>query len=102
MMFDLPDGASKVSIWYASYKASADPSATWRLEYSTDGGTTWIQTGGDIKAVSKTASLITFTMDISGPVRFRINKLGLGSNATDVTIENGRLGLDDFSFYRKP
>ena len=102
MMFDVNNGASKVSVWHSSYGASADPPATWRLEYSTDGGLTWTQTGADVKSVSKTKQLVTFTMDISGKVRFRINKLGLGSNAVDPTIENGRLSMDDFSIYRKP
>ena len=101
MMFDVPNGASKVSVWHSSYGASADPPATWRLEYSTNGGTTWIQTGPDVKSISKNKLLATFTMDISGPVRFRINKLGPGSNAVDPTIENGRLSLDDFSIYKK-
>jgi hypothetical protein len=102
MMFDVNNGASKVSVWHSSYGASADPPATWRLEYSTDGGTSWAQTGADVKSVSKTKQLATFIMDIPGKVRFRINKLGLGSNAVDPTIENGRLSLDDFSIYRKP
>ncbi|MBS1563602.1 MAG: hypothetical protein JST39_04400 [Bacteroidetes bacterium] len=102
MNFDLPQGATKVSLWHASYGASADPPATWRLEYSTNGGNTWTQTGSDIRSVSKTKSLITFPVNITGPVRFRINKLGLGSNAVDPTIENGRLGIDDFSIYQQP
>jgi len=102
MNFDLPQGASKVSVWHASYGASADPPATWRLEYSTNSGASWTQTGSDVRSASKTKSLITFPVNITGPVRFRINKLGLGSNAVDPTIENGRLGLDDFSVYKQP
>lgn len=102
MRFDLPDGASKFSVWYSSYAASADLPSTWMLEYSTDAGNTWKQTGEKIRAVSKVKAIATFTMDIRGPVRFRINKLGLGSNATDPTIENGRLSIDDISIYRKP
>ncbi len=102
MNFDLPQGATKVSVWHASYGASADPPATWRMEYSTNGGTTWTQTGSDVRSASKVKSLITFPVNITGPVRFRINKLGPGSNTVDPTIENGRLGFDDFSVYKQP
>jgi hypothetical protein len=102
MRFDLPDGASKFSVWHSSYAASADPPSTWILEYSVDGGTSWKQSGEQVRAVSKTKSVVTFTMDIHGPVRFRINKLGLGSAAVDPTIENGRLSIDDISIFRNP
>jgi hypothetical protein len=40
----------------------------------------------------------TFEMNITGPVRFRINKLGLG--ASSPTVFNGRLGLDDIAIYK--
>ncbi|SDD75553.1 DUF5689 domain-containing protein [Niabella drilacis] len=101
MNFDVPDGASKVTVWYGSYYT--DRSCTFRLEYSTDQGVTWHKTGNDISdahstAVSLTAKQAVFLMDIQGPVRFRINKLGLGTS--DNTISNGRLGLDDFAIYK--
>ncbi|GAB3431114.1 DUF5689 domain-containing protein [Niabella aquatica] len=101
MNFDVPDGASKVTVWYGSYYT--DRSCTFRLEYSTDQGANWRQVGNDISdahptSVSLTAKQAVFLMDIQGPVRFRINKLGLG--ASDNTISNGRLGLDDFAIYK--
>jgi hypothetical protein len=99
MMFDLNNGASKVTIWHGSYGAAADAPATWRLEYSTDSGVTWTKTGADVTSVDKNKQMITFLVDIKGKVRFRINKLGPGtSNGT--TILNGRLSIDDFAVYQ--
>ena len=99
MMFDLNNGASKVTIWHGSYGAASDPPATWRLEYSTDSGVTWIKTGADITSIDKNKQMITFLMDIKGKVRFRINKLGPGTS-NGSTILNGRLSIDDFAVYQ--
>jgi hypothetical protein len=97
MNFDLPYGASKVTLSYGSYYT--DPGSTWKLEYSTDGGVTWTQVGNDIKDASATPKVATFLMNITSPVRFRINKLGLGaSNGT--TIFNGRLSIEDIAIYQ--
>lgn len=101
MNFDVPDGASKVTIWYGSYYT--DRSCTFQLEYSTDQGTTWTKVGESISdahstAVSLIAKQAVFLMDIKGPVRFRINKLGLGTS--NNTVSNGRLGVDDFAIYK--
>lgn len=93
MDFDVPNGASKVTVWYSVY--FKDVSSTWRLEYSTDGGTTWTQTGSDISDAGFIKKQAVFNMDITGPVRFRINKLGLGAT------NNGRLCIDDFAIYKK-
>lgn len=101
MNFDVAEGASKVTFWYGSYYN--DRSCTFRLEYSTDGGETWKQIGEDISdaptvSQSKTPKQAVFLMDIQGPVRFRINKLGLGVSSN--TVSNGRLGIDDFAIYK--
>lgn len=100
MDFDVPNGASKVTFWYGAYYT--DRSSTFTLEYSLDGGFTWQQMGDPISdaqttAESKDARMATFLMDIQQPVRFRINKWGLGTSSP--TISNGRLGIDDFSIY---
>jgi len=100
MNFDVKKGASKVIFWYSSYGAKADKPSTFRLEYSTDGGKTWTQTGEDIVAKVKHKQEASFIVDIQGPVRFRINKLGLGNGDADSTISNGRLSIDDFSIYQ--
>jgi len=101
MNFDVPNGASKVTLWYGSYYT--DRSCTFKLEYSTDGGTTWKQTGEPISDAHTTTESMNskqavFLMNIQGPVRFRVTKLGLGTS--NNVINNGRLGLDDIAIYK--
>ncbi|MFC6997286.1 DUF5689 domain-containing protein [Rufibacter roseus] len=96
MLFDVPNGASKVTMLYGSYYN--DASSTWRLEFSQDQGSTWTQIGPTISDASKVEKTAVFLMDVTGPVRFRVLKLGLGRNS--ATVDNGRLGLDDFAIYQ--
>jgi hypothetical protein len=99
MNYDLPNGATKVTLSYGAYYT--DASSTWRLEYSTNQGTTWQQTGADVSNAASNGGIakgITFLMNISGPVRFRINKLGLGTTAGSIL--NGRLSIEDFAVYQ--
>jgi len=100
MNYDLLNGATKVTVWAGSYGASADLGSTWRLEYSQNGGITWIQVGDDILTTSKVKKLYTFLMDIRGKVRFRFGKKGIGTST--VSNQNGRLSMDDFSVYMNP
>ncbi len=94
MNFDVPDGASKVTVFYGKY--STDARSTFRLEYSINQGTTWITVGSNITDMpDKGNKQATWLLNITGPVRFRINKLGTG------TSNNGRLSLDDFAIYKK-
>jgi hypothetical protein len=95
MKFDLPNGATKVTLLYGAYYT--DAASSWKLEYSQDQGTTWQQTGPTVTDAGNFQRTITFLLNISGPVRFRVNKLGLGPN-TPAT-PNGRLGLDDIAIY---
>ena len=102
MNFDVADGASKVTFWYGAYWT--DASSTFILEYSSDQGETWSQLGKPISDAHKTSQSLnakqaTFMMNVSGPVRFRINKLGLGATS-GTSVENGRLGVDDFAIYK--
>lgn len=97
MNFDLPNGASKVTIWYGSYYT--DASSSWILEYSTNGGETWVQTGPIISDAGPASKNATFLMDITGPVRFRVNKLGLGPTSAP-NVQNGRLSIEDFAVYQ--
>ena len=101
MNFDVPQGASKVTLWYGSYYT--DRSSTFQLEYSIDQGKTWKIVDKPISdahptSVSLVAKQAVFLMNITEPVRFRINKLGLGTSSN--TINNGRLGIDDIAIYQ--
>jgi len=96
MNFDLPNGASKVTLWYGTYYT--DASSSWQLEYSTDGGTTWTKTGPTISDAGQTSKVATFLMDIQGPVRFRVHKLGLGTTSVPKVL-NGRLSIEDIAVY---
>lgn len=96
MDFDVPDGASKVTFFYGSYWN--DPTSWFRLEYSTDQGTTWHQVGENITDAHTTTQSMDskqaiFLMDIPGPVRFRLNR----PQANNV---GGRLGVDDFAIFK--
>lgn len=100
MNYDLPNGATKITLWAGSYGASADLGSTWRVEYSQNQGVTWTQVGEDILTVSKVKKQFTFLMDIRGQVRFRIGKVGIGESTTNN--QNGRFSMDDFAVYKNP
>jgi hypothetical protein len=94
MNFDVPDGASKVTVFYGRY--GVDARSQIRLESSINGGTTWTAVGNTITVnPDKEFRQATWMVNFTGPVRFRINKLGLG------TTNNGRLSIDDFAIYKK-
>ena len=98
MNYDLPNGASKITLWAGSYGAAADLGTTWRIEYSQNQGISWSQLGADILTVSKTKQQFTFLTDIRGTVRFRIGKLGIGASTSNN--QNGRFSMDDFAVYK--
>ncbi|SEW43359.1 DUF5689 domain-containing protein [Chitinophaga arvensicola] len=98
MNYDLPSGASKVTLSYGAYYT--DASSTWNLQYSTDHGVTWTVTGKNIKDAGPVAKTATFLVDIKGPVRFRICKLGLGAS-NGVDILNGRLSIEDVAIFQQ-
>lgn len=96
MKFDLLNGASKLTLLYGAYYT--DAASSWKLEYSQDQGKTWKQTGPTVTDAGNWQHSLTFLLNISGPVRFRLNKLGLGASAPPAVL-NGRLGLDDIAIY---
>ncbi|MNY09877.1 hypothetical protein D3C86_1428230 [compost metagenome] len=97
MNFDLPNGASKVTLVYGAY--GTEPSSTWRLEYSQDAGTTWKAAGENVTDASAVAKSVTFNLNIQGNVRFRVNKLGLGVSNVPFLL-NGLLNIDSFTVYQ--
>ena len=98
MNFDVTEGASKVTVFYGRY--GSDPKSTFRLEYSINGGTNWVTVTPNISDLPDRGLLqATWMLNMTGNVRFRINKLGLGS--TGGSVQNGRLNIDDFVIYKK-
>ena len=98
MNFDVTEGASKVTVFYGKYYT--DPTSTFRLEYSINGGTNWVIVAGNITDMPDRGSKqATFMVDVPGNVRFRIHKLGLGSSS--ATVFNGRLCIEDIAVYKK-
>ena len=101
MGFDLVEGASKVEVMhaiYGLYTSNPQVAAAWDLEYSQDGGNTWNKIGETVAETNtKNPSIVTFTMNIKGKVRFRINKLGYDGY---LNGQNGMLNIDDFTVYQ--
>ncbi len=106
MDFDVPNGASKVTVAYGIFGTDLIP--TWGLEYSTNQGASWIQVGSLVtEAVKEGASVVnkartvTFLLDIDGPIRFRIKK----AQSTYVTADyanssqQDRLNIDNFMIF---
>ena len=100
MDFDLPNGASQVTFSYGSTKPSTGTAvaSTFDLEYSKDGGNTWVKIDNSLTSDVTLVRSASFSLDISGAVRFRINKLGLGLNG--AAVKNGLLNIDDFRIYQ--
>ncbi|MDQ8006057.1 MAG: DUF5689 domain-containing protein [Pedobacter sp.] len=96
MNFNLTQGASKVTFTYGSF--STDASSSFELQYSINSGTSWTSIGNVITDASSTYKYITYMVNISGNVRFRIHKLGLGTT-DNITVFNGRLNVDNFAVY---
>jgi hypothetical protein len=92
MLFDVTTGISTVTIKSGTY--GTDPASTWGLFYSTDGGTTWAQSGSAITTTS-TLATSTFTINVTGTARLDIRKLTGGTNRInidDITINDNAGG----------
>lgn len=85
MGFNFATGAKTVSVAHAMF--GSDASATWSLWYSTNSGSTWAQAGSAVTTNSASLSTATFTVNVSGVIRFEIRKTDGSSN---------RLNMDDF------
>jgi hypothetical protein len=86
MKFNLTNGAATVTILHAKY--STDANSTWQLWYSTNGGTSYTQTGATITTSSATLTSTSFTVNIAGTIRFEIRKTDGSAN---------RINFDDIS-----
>jgi hypothetical protein len=90
MLGDKANGAGSVSFYYRRY--GTDPQVDWKVEYSTDQGSSWIQIGSDFTAPESDAvQLFAEEINVGGNVRFRIKR------ATETGSSNARLNIDDIS-----
>lgn len=86
MKFDNAQGAATVSVSHARY--GTDGNSTWQLWYSTNAGASYTQTGSTITTSSTTLAVASFTLNLSGNIRFEIRKTDGSAN---------RLNIDDFT-----
>ncbi|WP_374951172.1 hypothetical protein [Mucilaginibacter sp.] len=90
MLFDVTTGISTITLKSATY--SGDAASTWGLFYSTNGGSSWTQSGSAITTTSA-LTLKTFTITQTGNVRIEVRKLSGGSN---------RINIDDITINDNP
>ncbi|HET7506180.1 MAG TPA: DNA/RNA non-specific endonuclease [Kofleriaceae bacterium] len=82
MRFDRSTGAGTVTIRHASF--SSDASSTWGLFASQNQGSTWTQVGTSRSTTGGALSTATFTVNLSGAIRFEIRKLDGSANRIDI------------------
>ena len=82
MLFDRTTGAGTVTIHHAVF--GTDASGTWGLFSSQNGGTTWTQVSTTRTASGSTFATATFTVNLSGTIRFEIRKLDGGTNRINI------------------
>jgi len=85
MLFDYTNGASTVTVLHAKF--GTDANSTWQLWYSTNGGSTYTQTGATVTTSSTTLTQASFTVNVAGNIRFEIRKTDGSTN---------RVNFDDF------
>ncbi|MFD1629867.1 hypothetical protein [Pseudopedobacter beijingensis] len=99
MKFDLEEGISKVSV--QSFSFGTDAPCKWRLQMSTDRGSTWKWVGKEVVVDNKIPREEEVKINANGPIRVRVLKLGLGNPKEDSSIQNGRLVIDNIAIYKK-
>ena len=82
MNFDFTAGASTVTVQHAAF--STDGSSTWELQVSTNGGSSFTKVGSTVTTSSTSLTTATFTVNVSGNVRFAIVKTGGGTNRINI------------------
>ncbi|MBD2720663.1 IPT/TIG domain-containing protein [Hymenobacter armeniacus] len=90
MNFDKPNGAGTIIINSALY--GTDTGASFLLEISTDGGTTYTTVPGAPAALTATLTPYTFAVNQAGNVRLRIS-----NTVTTTTATAPRIIIDDIS-----
>ncbi len=85
LLSDVTNGIGQVVIGAGSFGNDAD--ASWQLWYSTNGGTTWHQSGSTVVTSAVTLGYVTFNPAVAGSARIQIRKVSGGRlNVDDITI----------------
>jgi endonuclease G, mitochondrial len=87
MKFSLKNGAGIVTVLHAKYGIDGD--SKWQLWYSTDDGASWQQKDSSITTYTKAFLTATFTMNVTGFIRFEIRRIDDGTTY--------RINFDDFT-----
>ncbi|HPH86170.1 MAG TPA: hypothetical protein PLC48_11955 [Ferruginibacter sp.] len=82
MNFDNANGAGNVTILHALY--GTDAACTWQLWFSTNGGASYSQAGSTITTSSASLSTASFTVNVSGNIRFEIRKTDGSTNRINI------------------
>lgn len=86
--FNLTTGVSTIQVYSGIY--GTDAASTWELYYSVNSGITWIKAGSTVTATS-TLAATTFTINVTGNVRFEVRKISGGTarlNIDNVTVNS--------------
>jgi hypothetical protein len=88
MLESKSNGLGEISFYYRRY--GTDTQVDWKVEYSTDGGSSWTQAGSSFTApASDEVQQFTAAVNVDGNVRVRIKR------ATEEGAANRRLNIDD-------
>ncbi|GAB3196150.1 hypothetical protein GCM10027293_07980 [Pontibacter aydingkolensis] len=83
MQFNV-QGAQSVNISHAVY--GTDAGSTWQLQASTNDGASWLAVGSNVNSASTTLQDVSFSVNYTSAVRFRIVKLS--GSGTRINIDN--------------
>jgi endonuclease G len=89
MKFNLTSGAGIVTVQHTQYNNGFDGASKWQLWYSIDDGSNWTQVDSTRTTNTTTFQTATFTINISGFIRFEIRRID------DATTY--RINFDDFT-----
>lgn len=84
-------GAGVVTVKSATF--GSDGNGSWGLFVSTNHGSTWSQVGASVSTSPSTLRSTSFTIDVSGAVRFSLHKLDGSGNRIDFDD----IAISDFS-----
>lgn len=90
MLEDKEGGVGTISFYYRRY--GTDAQVDWKVEYSSDGGASWIQVGDVFTSpASEEVQLFEEAINVEGAVRIRIKR------ETESGTANRRLNIDDIT-----